>query len=110
MADRGWKRAFDEPILLPDGRELVTLEDAGSYIIGTLPKAEQHHPAWLAAGKALLLVAEHGGPTMLARIGMMRALNAGKPESEDHAAPQARQSLQDREVTALAFRTPPMRV
>jgi hypothetical protein len=29
--DRGWKRAFDDPIPLPDG-ELVTLEDAGKYI------------------------------------------------------------------------------
>jgi hypothetical protein len=28
-----------------------------------------------AAMEALLLVAEHGGPTMLARIGVMRALN-----------------------------------
>jgi hypothetical protein len=30
---------------------------------------------WLAAMEALLLVAEHSGPTMLARIGVMRALN-----------------------------------
>jgi hypothetical protein len=29
----------------------------------------------LAAAEALLLVAEHGGPTMLARIGVMKALN-----------------------------------
>jgi hypothetical protein len=27
------------------------------------------------AGEALILVAENGGPTMLARIGVMRALN-----------------------------------
>ena len=31
LADRGWKRAFDDPIVLPDGRELVTLKDAGNY-------------------------------------------------------------------------------
>jgi hypothetical protein len=30
---------------------------------------------WQAAMEALLLVVEHGGPTMLARIGIMRALN-----------------------------------
>jgi hypothetical protein len=29
----------------------------------------------------LLLVAEHDGPTMFARIGMMRALHAGQPEA-----------------------------
>jgi hypothetical protein len=35
------------------------------------PDAEE----WLAAMLALLLVAEHDGPTMFARIGLMRALN-----------------------------------
>ena len=29
--------------------------------------------------EALLLVAERGGPAMFARIGIMRALNQGKP-------------------------------
>jgi hypothetical protein len=32
-------------------------------------------PEWQAAMHALLLVAEHDGPTMFARIGVMRALN-----------------------------------
>jgi hypothetical protein len=26
-ADRGWKRPFDDPIPLPRGRQLVTLEE-----------------------------------------------------------------------------------
>ncbi len=30
--------------------------------------------------EALILVAESGGPTMFARIGVMRALNHGKPD------------------------------
>jgi len=30
---------------------------------------------WLAAIEALMLVADRGGPTMFARIGVMRALN-----------------------------------
>jgi hypothetical protein len=38
-ADRGWKRRFEDPIPLPRGRQLVTLRDAGNYII-KLPKAE----------------------------------------------------------------------
>jgi hypothetical protein len=29
-ADRGWKRPFDDPIPLPRGRQLVTLEDAAA--------------------------------------------------------------------------------
>jgi hypothetical protein len=73
-----WSRRFDEPIALPDGRELVTLRDAGDYI-SRLPAGAQNLAEWQSAAEALLLVAEHGGPTMLARIGMMRALNAGKP-------------------------------
>ena len=36
--DRGWKRSFEDPIPLPRGRQLVTLEDAGKYIT-KLPKA-----------------------------------------------------------------------
>jgi hypothetical protein len=32
-------------------------------------------PEWQAAMEALLLVVEFGGPTMFARIGVMRALN-----------------------------------
>jgi hypothetical protein len=40
-----------------------------------LPKAEHDIPEWQAAMEALLLVVEHNGPTMFARIGVMRALN-----------------------------------
>jgi hypothetical protein len=40
-----------------------------------LPKAEQDLAEWQAAVKALLLVVELNGPTTMARIGIMRALN-----------------------------------
>ncbi len=70
----GWNRPFDDPIPLADGRRLITLQDAGTYIT-KLPKAEHEAPDWQAAMEALILVATHGGPTMFARIGMMRALN-----------------------------------
>lgn len=73
-----WSTAFDSPIELPEGGELVTLMDAGEFIAG-LPAATQKRPEWQAAAVALMLVAERGGATMLARIGIMRALNAGKP-------------------------------
>ena len=71
---RGWSRKFDEPIPLPRGRALVTLKDAGTYIT-KLPKAEHEAPEWQAAAQALLRVATSGGPTMLARIGIMQALD-----------------------------------
>jgi hypothetical protein len=63
-----------KPIQLPRGRQLVTLEDAGTYIT-KLPKAEHEAAEWQAAMEALILVATSGGPTMFARIGIMRALN-----------------------------------
>src|SRR6202051_2023217 len=74
MPPTGWKRQFDDPIPLPRGRQLVTLEDAGKYIT-RLPKAEHTMPEWQAAMEALILVATSGGPTIFARIGVMRALN-----------------------------------
>jgi len=39
-------------------------------------------PHWLDAIEALILVVERNGPTMFARIGIMRALNAGKAKPE----------------------------
>ncbi|WP_249130192.1 hypothetical protein [Bradyrhizobium sp. AUGA SZCCT0283] len=73
MADKDWSREFDDPISLPDGRSLTTLRDAADYITG-LPK-KGAAPEWQAAIEALMLVIELGGPTMMARIGVMRALN-----------------------------------
>jgi hypothetical protein len=43
-----WKRRFDDPIVLPDGRQLVTLQDAGTYIT-KLPKAEHEALEWQTA-------------------------------------------------------------
>jgi hypothetical protein len=51
VAERGWKRRFDEPIPLPHGRQLVTLEDTGTYIT-RLPKAEHEAAEWQAAMEA----------------------------------------------------------
>src|ERR1700682_4718454 len=71
---QGWKRPFDDAIPLTRGRSLVTLENAGPYIT-KLPKAVHEAKEWQAAMEALILVATLGGPTMFARIGVMRALN-----------------------------------
>ena len=77
MSERssGWSRKFDEPIALADGRRLGTLHDAASYITA-LPDEESSAAEWQAAIEALMLVAR-SGPTMMARIGVMRALNRG---------------------------------
>lgn len=65
---------FDEPVPLPDGRKLLTLRDAATYIT-KLPKKEAASAEWQTAIENLILVATHGGPTMFARIGVMQALN-----------------------------------
>jgi hypothetical protein len=36
MPDKGWQRRFDDPIPLPKGRQLVTLEDAASIDQGAI--------------------------------------------------------------------------
>jgi hypothetical protein len=69
-----WDRPFAEPIELPEGKKLVTLRDGALYIT-KLPKAEHEAAEWQAAMECLILVAEKNGPTMFARIGVMRALN-----------------------------------
>jgi hypothetical protein len=73
VSERGWQRKFEDPIPLPGGRKLVTLRDAADYIT-SLPKKESDLPEWQTAIEVLLLVSR-SGPTMMARIGVMRALN-----------------------------------
>ena len=71
----GWQRKFEDPILLPDGRTLHTLREAADYITA-LPEQESKLAQWQVAIEALMLVARNG-PTMLARIAVMKALNRG---------------------------------
>jgi len=66
---------FFDPIIMPGRKPLVTLRDAAQYIT-KLPKAEHDTEEWRAAMQALLLVAEHNGPPMFARLGIMTALNS----------------------------------
>jgi hypothetical protein len=73
---------------LPDGRVLRTLLDVGNYI-QALPRKDQSATEWHNAIEALLLVAEKSGPTMFARIGVMKALNRHvervfNPDRKDH--------------------------
>jgi len=72
-AASGWKCRFNDPIPLPSGRKLVTLLDAATYAT-KFPKKEADTAEWQAAIESLMLVATSGGPTLLARIGVMRAL------------------------------------
>lgn len=83
-----WKRRFDEPIPLPDGRRLKTLREAADYITSLPPKVSAGEE-WQAAIFALMLVAKsRTGPTMLARIGMMRALHRHDPPKPINPSPK----------------------
>jgi hypothetical protein len=69
-----WSTPFEEPIALPGGRRLTTLQQAADYIM-KLPEAEQREARWQAAVEILINAAEAGGGwLMFARIGMMQAL------------------------------------
>jgi hypothetical protein len=72
MAD--WSREFDDPIPLPDGRQLVTLRDAADYAMKR-PKSEQNSEDWQAAIGCLIGAAEGRDFVMHSRIGVLRALN-----------------------------------
>ena len=63
MAEKGWLRKFEDPIPLPDGRMLVTLRDAATYITA-LPKKEAALPEWQAAIEAVCT--ENLNPNVLA--------------------------------------------
>ena len=60
----GWQRCFFDPISLPDGRNLATLQDASKYI-QALPASTQKTEPWQAATAALLLVVNGNGDPML---------------------------------------------
>jgi hypothetical protein len=78
VADRGWRRRFEDPIPLPDGRTLITLRDAADYML-ELSQAQHDMPHWQTAGEAVIMAAEGQGPLLHARVGMLRATHAGKP-------------------------------
>ena len=75
-----WDRQFFDPIPLPGRKRLITLRDAANYIV-KLPKAEQDAPEWQTAAKVLMLIGEHGGDPLMARIAMLLALHRGEPKA-----------------------------
>jgi hypothetical protein len=68
-----WSTEFEDPVVLPDGRQLLTLRDAADYIT-ELPKEQSDLAEWQVAIEALMLCIREGHP-LLARIAFMKALN-----------------------------------
>ena len=78
-----WKRRFDEPIKLPNGRKLVTLKDAIARLAKEVPKSEHGMKQVQAAAHCVTVDAENGRPLVFARIGVLQAINRHKPEEFD---------------------------
>jgi hypothetical protein len=56
------RRSFDDPIDLSDGRQPITLQDAG---ITKFPKAKHSAPVWQVAMEALMIAARRGADIQL---------------------------------------------
>ncbi|CAN7312551.1 hypothetical protein LJR220_001653 [Bradyrhizobium sp. LjRoot220] len=90
MADKGWQRAFDEPIMAPDGTQLRTLREAVAYLAETVPEAERDMPAVTTAAELLTYAAERGIAWMfLARMATLKALHRHEvrqfnPDAKEH--------------------------
>lgn len=70
--EEGWQQRFEDPILLADGRTILTLRQATDYIT-SLTKSESGSAEWRIASEALGL-ASLAGSTALARIPFVNAL------------------------------------
>jgi hypothetical protein len=91
--------------LLTNGRKLFTLRDAATYIT-SLPKADQQAAPWQIATEMLLLVAEHGGDTMMPRIAMMkRCIAMSRRRHRSHGARPRRN--RDQVICKVAEMTAP---
>ncbi len=77
-----WDKQFREPITLPDGNSLLTLRDAGTYIVG-LPPDEHGAREWQTAIHCLIEAADYGGPVSFARLGVAQALNRNEAKVFD---------------------------
>lgn len=88
-----WDQRFFDPITVQGRKPLVTLRDAAEYIT-KLPEAEHDAEEWQAAMQALLLVAEHDGPEMFARIGIMRALRRHQSKAAAPSRPKRAKAYQ----------------
>jgi hypothetical protein len=70
-----WDRPFAQPVPLPEGPPAQTLQAAADYI-RKLPQPERDGQEWRLAVQMLVDAAEDRGPMLLARIGIVRAMEA----------------------------------
>jgi hypothetical protein len=78
LAD-GWSRKFNDPIVLPNGKRLITLRDAISWLAKSVPASEHDAQEVQTAAHCVTEAAENNGPMVFARIAMLQAINRNKP-------------------------------
>jgi len=81
-----WSTLFGDDIILTDGRKLLTLKDAADYITKL---QERIRIAGMAKAIEAMILCSRGGDAMLARIGVMKALNRHvervfNPDAKEH--------------------------
>lgn len=78
-----WKRRFDDPILLPDGRKLKTLDDARRYLTTFNLPRDVAKKLMLANALRTVLGAADGTDLMMhARIAIGRWVHRDDPPKE----------------------------
>jgi hypothetical protein len=68
-----WTSKIGTPIILRNGRTIITLRDAADLIL-TLSESHQARPYWVYAAELLIEAAEERSPIADARNQMLRAL------------------------------------
>jgi hypothetical protein len=71
----GWKRRFDEPILIDGGDRISTLQQAIAYLANEIPEDDHAMTEVQASAHCVTDAAENNGPMLFARIGMMQAIH-----------------------------------
>jgi hypothetical protein len=86
-----WSTTFEQPINLPEGKQLVTFQDAAEYI-QRLPAKIHDRPEWQLAVHYLIEAAEGRTFRMFARIAVLKALNHGQPRLVIPPAPKRKKA------------------
>ncbi len=80
-----WDRPFDQPVPLPGGPTARTLRDAARFI-AELPPSERDSREWRFATQMLAEAAEDRGATLLAKIGIQRAVELSTKRKDPKVA------------------------
>lgn len=75
MTDKGWRKRFDDPVVLDHGTRLATLRQVIEYLAKTVPKAKRDHPSVLTASDHLVRSAVQNYPMFFARAATPQAIH-----------------------------------